>query len=196
MKFTVCMIAAFVMMALVAAPAMAEHEHEDVEIGVNGAGQLSAHFEDWDEIFELEPVDGLLNGWLGEAPGFVHVEEDEPAADLYHLEAGVEVYLEVVAFDDAFQAWADGFAYSVSEPNDQALLGDEELHGHLDWHINSDDPLFDPLQEVWQAQFRLVDNGTTGYDPSDTYTLNFTTPEPASLVLLMLGGALGLRRRS
>lgn len=175
--------------------ALADGEHEDITVGVTGGGQLAAHFE-WDEVHELPFVDDVLHGWLGDDPGFVHLEEDEPGEDFYMLADGVDVYFEVVSFDAAFQAWGPGFTGPYADPGDQVYLGDAELHDHLEWHINADDPAYDPGAAPWQAHFRLVDQGSTGYLPSETYTLSFV-PEPASAALLLIGGlAIGRRRRA
>ena len=187
------MVWSVVIVVVWALPAWAQHEHHDVAVGHTESGVLAAHFA-WEEVHALPAVNGLLHGWAGDHPGFAHLEEDEPGEDMYTLQQGAAVMLEVVAFDDAFNAWAGGLAQMLHDPGDTYLLGDEHLHTHLDWHIDADDPLFDPGQESWQAQFRLVDTGTTGYAPSEVYTMTFTTPEPATLSFTLLGAVL-LRRR-
>lgn len=182
--------------AVLTSPAWAQHHHEgDIIVGRSGStGQLTLEFDEWAEEHALPPISGVRNGYLGEAPGFDHLEDAEPEEDFYPLEEGAEIYFEIMSFEDAFQAW-DGLAGPYSTTGTQILLGDDHLHAHLDWHINSDDPAFDLGQSPWEAQFRLIDLGTTGYTASDTYTLNFI-PEPASLSLLAFGAVAALRRRT
>ncbi|HNQ21816.1 MAG TPA: PEP-CTERM sorting domain-containing protein [Phycisphaerae bacterium] len=188
-------LAASTTTAFMAAPAEAQpHQHDDIVVGRTLDGQLAAHF-DWEEVHTLPAVSGLLQGWAADDPGFAHLEEDEPDENLYCLQEGVQVVFEVVQFDDAFKAWAPGFAAVLHDPGDSWLLGDEHLHSHLDWHIDSEDPLFEPSQEVWLGQFRLLDAGSKGYLPSEVYTLQFTTPEPGTLALAVVGVILAARRR-
>jgi hypothetical protein len=50
--------------------------------------------------------------------------------------------------------------------------------------------------ETFSATFLAVDEGTTGYQTSDAYTINFVTlPEPATVLMLLTGTALVQRRR-
>lgn len=172
----------------------AQHDHEDIIVGVDSGGKIQVEFDHFGEEHELPPVTGLINGWLGDHPGFAHLEEDEPAEDFFMLASGAQIHFEVVLFEEAFQAWGPGFTGPYAEPGDVMFLGDHQLHEHMTWHINSDDPLFDAGDTPWNAQFRLVDTGTTNYAPSDTYTLMFT-PEPTTASLLLIGGLMLCRRR-
>jgi hypothetical protein len=172
-------------------PVLGHHEG-DIVVGRTGAGQLTVEFDEFDHVVELPPVSGLLNGWAGEEPGFDHLEADEPSEDFYVLEAGVSVVFEVVSFDPAFRG--DPLTDDLHNPGDQGVLGDELFHEHIDWFIDRDDPAFDPLQTVWEAQFKLVDTGTTNYADSQTYTLKFA-PEPGTMSLLAFGGVFLFRRR-
>ena len=169
-----------------------EHEHHDITIGHSDAGQLKAEFH-FDEDIVLPWVSGPINGWYGDHPGFAHLEEDEPSEDFYMLEAGADIYFEIVGFETAFQVW-DGLSGPYSTAGTQLSLGDEELHKHLDWHINSDDPGFDMANMPFEAQFKLVDLGSTGYNDSPIYTAKFV-PEPATAGLLAVGALAVLRRR-
>ncbi|MCP4592162.1 MAG: PEP-CTERM sorting domain-containing protein [bacterium] len=180
---------------MLAGVALADHAHEDIIVGHTSGGQLAVEFAHFAEEHVLALIGGPgLFGWLGDHPGFAHLEEDEPAEDLYTLAPGAEIWFEVVAFDNAFQAWGPGFTGPCSAAGDQALLGDEELHEHMNWHVDSADPLFEPLDTPWEAQFRLIDNGTTGYADSPVYTLSFV-PEPGTASLLIIGAVGVLRRR-
>ena len=190
------MYVAVALTAMLATTALAQpHGHEgDLIVGRTGSGQLAIE-GDFDEAHLLTPVSGLIHGWTGDEPGFDHLELDEPDENFYTLEDGASIYFEVVAFEPAFKAWKAG-AGPYMLPGDTVLLGDEHVHGHLDWHIDSMDPAFDPLQTEWQATFRLIDTGNTTYLPSESYTLTFTNvPEPATGLVLLLGGAALIGRR-
>ena len=176
---------------------VADHAHEDLVVGVDGTGRLKIEFSHWDESHELLPVSGLLHGWLGDHPGFAHVENDEPAEDMYTLEEGAQVWLEVVEFDGCLSAYDGGFVGGpYNDAGDQALLGDEHLHTHLEWHIDSNAAGFSVLDGPWEATFRLIDMGDTQYSDSQDYTLKFV-PEPVGVSLLGFGAlVVGIRRRS
>ena len=61
--------------------------------------------------------------------------------------------------------------------------------------IDADHAAFDSLETQWDVSFKLVDRGTTLYADSAVFTLSFTNvPEPATGVLLIVG-AITLRRR-
>ncbi len=187
-------LAAVLTLSLFAVPALAQHQHEDLIVGRSDGGQLMIEFGHWDEAHLLSPVSGSLNGWLGDDPGFAHLEHDEPAENFYRLDDGAEIWFEVVSFEAAFQAWGPGFSGPYLNPGDDVFLGDDHLHEHLEWHINADDPGFDMLDAPWEATFKLVDRGTTAYADSPSYTLTFV-PEPATAGLLLLGALVALRRR-
>jgi hypothetical protein len=183
--------------ALTAASARAgdvhDHEHGDITVGHSGAGVLAVEY-DFDEPTILESVNGLLNGWAGDEPGFAHLEADEPAEDFFTLADGANIVFEIVSIDDALigNPLTDG----LNAPGEQLVLGDYELHQHVDWLIDSDDPDFDPLQTVWTVEFKLLDTGTTNYGESSTYTWDLTNvPEPATGMLMLLGCAALRRRR-
>ncbi|MCB9850422.1 MAG: PEP-CTERM sorting domain-containing protein [Phycisphaerales bacterium] len=170
-----------------------EHEHDDITVGHSGAGQLKVEF-DFSGASELTPVSGLLNGWAGDEPGFAHLEADEPGEDFFTLATGANILFEVVSIDDALVG--NPLTDAIDTAGDQLLLGDEELHKHIDWLINSDDPSFDPLQTVWTVQFKLLDTGATSYDESEVYTWNLTNvPEPATAMLMLVGCAAICRKR-
>lgn len=155
-----------------------DHHHEgDFIVGVNGSGQLAME-ADTDEQFFLPAASGLLNGWALDDPGFMALEEDEPAEDFYQLGAGAEVVLEVLAISPAFQAWTPGFINVLDVSGDQWSIGGNSFDEHPTWHINSDSLAFDPSQTKWSITFRLIDLGSTGYSPSEPVTAVFTNVDP------------------
>ncbi|MBU0640763.1 MAG: PEP-CTERM sorting domain-containing protein [Planctomycetes bacterium] len=178
-------------------PALAQHDHEDLIIGRTGGGQLKVEFGHWDEAHGLDPVSGLIEGWAADHPGLAALDVDEPGEDFFTLEPGAQIVFEVMSFDPAFKVHTPGFADVLDDPGDRWLVGDHELHKHPQaWHIDSEDPDYDPQQTVWHAEFRFLDVGTTGYTPSDTYTLTFTpVPEPTTAFLIGWGFLALLRCR-
>ena len=175
-----------------AAGASAQHEHEgDIVVGRTGAGQLAVEF-DAKPPFALPPVSGLLEGWLADHPGFMSLGKDEPKEDFFGLAAGANVVFELLSVDPAFQVWTPGFSAVVNDPGETWKIGGAEFDAHATWHINSADPSFDPLRGVWEATFRLIDAGATGYAASEVITISFVAvPEPATAALLVIaaGGA-------
>lgn len=174
-----------------------EHEHEDIIVGWTNGGTpggpatLAAEFAHWDEEHVLPPVSGPLFGWQGDAPGFGHLEADEPDENFYTLADGVNVLFEVVALDPGLKVWTPGFG-DILEVGETYSLGGDHLHGHMEWHIDSTVPGVDPETSTYGVTFRLLDAGTTGYGASADYTLTFV-PEPTALGLL--GVALAIVRR-
>jgi hypothetical protein len=167
-------------------------EEGELVIGRTESGQLAFEFEAGRR--QLPPVFGLLEGWAGDEPGVASLAKDEPKHGLFALDAGASIALEVITFDPAFRGLTPGFASIFRNPGDTWLLGAVPFDEHPYWHIDASDPAFDALETEWQAAFRFVDMGSTGYSPSDALTLQFTNiPEPASLFLLivgMIGGAV------
>jgi hypothetical protein len=198
--------------SLTTAAALADvtHEHEgDFIVGVSSGGQLTFEFDEHilagEESIELPPIDppspGVYEGWAADEPGFDHLHDAEPAEDFYPLGSGADVHLVGVDLDLALYVRAASIGSPVAISPTPTLgslqLGDEELHTHAIWHIDSLASGFDPYQTEWQGTFKLTDLGTTGYADSDPFTLTFTAvPEPASFALLALGSLFVLRRRA
>lgn len=187
-------------------PAMAQHEHGgDIIVGVSGAGQLKFEFDEdilsGLEFIELPPsVAPGIAGWIGDDPGFDHLGTAEPDEDFYPMAGGAMIRLVGVDVDAALFVRAatlgSPVAISPSPTLGSLTLGDEELHTHGLWHIDSEATGYDSFQSVWHGTFMFVDVGTTGYADSDPFTLGFVpVPEPMSLGLFGLGMALIVRRR-
>lgn len=162
--------------ALLALPidrASAQHEG-DVWVGHTNAGQLTVGGYLPTELGKyLAPSSGLFPGWADNDPGFDRVLTSDPDKDLYSLDAGAQIRFEVVAFDPALRA-VDASFNLLDAPGEQTILGGSTLHVHLTWNINVNDPAFDPDEYLWEAKFRLIDTGSTGYATSDDITLKFT----------------------
>ncbi len=156
------------------APAAHAQHAGDVWVGRSDAGQLKiAGFDVAHNAIPLAPSGMLFNGWADNDPGFDRVLTDDPASDLFTLDAGAQISIVVVEIDDAFRGIKPVTFEILDGPGDQVLLGNENLHIHLTWHINSDDPLFDPAQYLWNATFKLIDTGSTGYADSEPFTMHF-----------------------
>lgn len=169
-----------------AGPVAAQHEG-DLEVGVDADGQLGAVFAQ-DAPSPLYPFEEFgLSGWLGVEPGFESLVK--PEADLFPLEEGCEIWLEVQSLDAALRVFDRGL--NEVGVGDRLLLGGSDLHTHAYWFIDADDPAYDANQDAWSGAFALVDTGTTGYTASDAITLQFTTackPGQALTVLCRDGG--------
>jgi hypothetical protein len=165
-----------VIVTVAATPVSAQHEG-DVLVGRTQASQLTRGGFDVDENYiTLSPVSGLLNGWTDNDPGFDRVLIADPEADLWPLQAGAQVVLRVVAIQPALRSIDSSFSI-LDEPGEQTVLGNQDLHVHLTWHINSQSPAFDPDQCVWEATFRLRDAGSTNYQDSPPFVMKFTNVE-------------------
>lgn len=187
-------VAAIAALATLSASAAAQHDHEgDYVVGVNGSGVLVVE-GDFDEAMYLPPFSGSVNGWLGDEPGFLSLDEDEPDEDLFVPGGGADIYFELVSADPACKVY-DPF-FELLSPGERFGLGGSAFDEHPFWHIDSDDPAFDPAQTEWSVAWRLVDLGTTDYAPSALYTSTFTNvPGPAWTGLAAAVGAAASRRR-
>lgn len=160
-------------MGAMGATALGQHAG-DVFVGRTSDGQLRvAGFVAEEEYAPLLPVTGILQGWTDNDPGFDRVVTNAPEEDLYTLASGAMIWLQLVEADPAFRVIDASFAI-IDNPGEQTFLGNHQLHAHLTWHVNSQNPAFDPNQCVWRATFRLRDAGSTGYADSEPFTLAFS----------------------
>jgi len=155
--------------------ASAQHSG-DVWVGHNTAGQITIHpggFVPDLNYHQLYPVSGLLRGWTDADPGYDHFTVADPHNDVFPLESGAQVWLEVVAIDAAFRLIDSAFNI-LAAPGQSTYLGGFNLHVHNTWHIDSTSPAFDPEQCVWRVTVFLRDDGSTGYASSVPMTFAFT----------------------
>ena len=171
-----------------AAAQAGDHDHEhghshagDLEVGKDGSGAIAVE-GDLDEAFELPPVDGpLLFGCALDDPGFLSIEEDEPAEDLFAIPAGTEILFELVAIDPGLLIYSPGFADTLDTPGQSFSLGTVPFDTHPTWHIDSTDPAWNP-NGTYSVTFRLVDASGT-CDPSPDLTASVTCGEPGACCL-------------
>ncbi len=167
--------AALIGLAACASLAAAQHLG-DVWVGRTAAGQIAIHpggFVPDLNYRQLYPVSGLLHGWTDADPGYDHFTFTDPNNDMFPLQSGAQVWLQVVAIDAAFRLIDSAFNI-LAAPGQSTYLGGSNLHVHNTWHINSSDPAFDPHQCVWRITVLLRDAGTTGYADSVPMTFAFT----------------------
>lgn len=163
-------------MVLAFGVSVAQAQHQgDIWVGRTATGQLKIDpqgFIPAENYHTMNAVNGpFLWGWSDNDPGFDHVTADDPNNDVYVLESGAKLWLEVVSIDEAFQMIDNAFNF-LNMPGQETYLGDHTLHVHNTWHIDSTDPAYDPDQCVWHATFILRDKGSTGYAASAPFTFN------------------------
>jgi hypothetical protein len=174
------------------------HHGGDLMLGVDTSGKLGIEY-DFDEAIELPPTSGLLSGWAGDDPGLFGLEENED--DFFMLSQDARIAMEIVSIDAGLRFWDVGFVEKTA--GDLVTLttfeADENLwetHYHPGaWHLDPDAGADPGAGSTYSLSFRLIDQGTSAYAPSDLYALTFV-PEPTSAVLLAAGVVALLRRRS
>lgn len=159
-------------LAAAAQSAYAQHSG-DIWVGRTGDEQLAVSGFPLDEaVAALPPVAGILQGFADDNPGFDRLVAPEPADDpnLFPLESGAQIWLEVVEFDPALRL-IDNSYQILDDPGENTLLGGATLHVHMTWHININDPAYDPDRLHYRATFFLRDAGETSYADSELLTL-------------------------
>lgn len=138
-----------------------------------------------------------FGGWSDDTPGFDRIIADQPAEDLFQLEPGADVWLEIVATTDtpwpgpdpALEDLLVDPALYIFEPltlrfypdviggvvQRELRLGSDSLHKHVLWFIDDMDPAFDASDCIWEIVLRLKDKGSTNYLNSEPFTLSFST---------------------
>lgn len=194
---------ALVMVAIVgsaASGALAQHDHEgDVTIGRNAAGQLMLEFEQPDEPLGRLDIPAF-SGWFSDEPGFRSLEDDEPDEDLFTLDPGSFIRVEILGIGSGgfavlppdFDVVADDFGGSKLLPGAVFDLGAPDFDNHPFWVVSDAD--WDGATMSFDFAFRVVDgNGVHGASPS--YTSTFFIPAPGALGVAAAGLMIGSRRR-
>jgi hypothetical protein len=149
----------------------------DVWVARDSLGQLKvapSGFQPNQSYASLGPANGpIFFGWADNDPGFDRLVAPDPNSDTWSLESGVQVWLEVVAVEPAFQLIDAGWNY-LDTPGEDTLLGNANLHVHNTLLIDSTHPQYNPNQCVWDATFFLRDEGSTSYADSLPFTFHFT----------------------
>lgn len=154
--------------------AQAQHQG-DVWIGRSADGQLKVDARGYipeDNYHTLNAVNGpLFWGWSDNSPGFDRIVQDDPQNDIYAMEPGAAIWLEIVAIDAPLRL-IDGAFKILDTPGEETFLGGHTLHVHHTWHVDSTSQAYDPDQCVWEATFVLHDEGSTGYTSSEPFTFH------------------------
>jgi len=183
-------LALVVFFALVGPSSTRAHEAHML-IGRSSFGQLEYHPADGvrDEaliVLALIPPGGPIEGYSASIPGFSLVLTPSVEDDCYPLEAGADVWLELVAVDVPM-LMIETPSYRIineQEPPEMRIGGDATAHVHPLWLLDTTDPAFDPCHCIWEVHFFLKDKGTTGYSDSELLTFRFSAgrvPIPADL---------------
>lgn len=157
--------------ALTGQRAMAQHNTDLWPGQTNGRLALSpAGLIPGSVYHPLQRVDTFLHGWTEDDPGFDRVAFASGGVNL--LPDGVQVWLEVVRLDLAFFVIGDDQQF-LESPGESTYLGDQNLHEHVIWFVDEEDPKYNDSQCVWEATFKLIDRSHRLAD-SLPFTLTFT----------------------
>ena len=152
----------------------------DIRVGRTAAGQLKVGGYDFSSTLPLNPTGGILNGWSGANPGFSSLSTSDPPNDWFTLQNGAQISVRVVSLDPAFRVIGPGLQI-LDDPGEATFLGSSAFDRHLTWHINSDSPMFESTDCIWQGTLVVFDDGTTNYTDSAPFTVRFTNVTAAQL---------------
>lgn len=160
---------------LVGGPRWAPAQHAvDLWVGETEDGKIALGGVQLGDPIVLTPTSGLITGWAGINPGFDHVIDASSDGRLYPLRGGSQIWLQVVGMSPGLQLIDAQFhAHDHTSGIHEHFLGDNHLHTHFTWLINSELPGFDVLQTAWQVHFTLRDSAGA-LQSSDPVTLTFS----------------------
>ena len=150
----------------------------DIWVGQTPDGELSIGGFPLDRPLVLAPVDGVVTGWSSGNPGFDNIRRD--GQELLPLAEGSEIWLDLEGLapgcgcidnDQYLHTHEDIVASSTGV--DSIYVGDENLHVHFTWLIDSSAEDFDPMQTLWTADLRLRD-ASGNQATSQTFTIMFS----------------------
>ena len=144
-----------------------------------------------------DPLPIGYDGWIDDDLAFEEFLANDPTMDVYTLDEGTKIALEVVGFDPGVKLRTTGDLDNfVDAPGQQWSIGTggSSFFTYATWHIDRSDPSWQP-QAFYSASFRIIDLSGT-LDPSPTYTFLMdpipAIPAPGALALL---APLALARR-
>lgn len=148
---------------------------------------------------DVPPVNGILQGWLSDVPGFEPLAEADQEFDGHGFlswlagdydKGPVQPRLHINQLDPGLQVLSQDTLTPIPNPMD---LGTGEFHAHLVYFVAlSQNPA---MGQVYKGTFHLSDANANLAD-SEPFTVQFRiVPEPASAVLVALALLLAGRRR-
>lgn len=163
--------------------------------------QLKADFL-YQLIHRLIRRDPEYPGWLDNAVPFEEVDWTDPGLDIYPIDPGTQIVVEMQSTDPAFTMRDPNDLSKVYGPGSQLFvgIGGTNFQTYPWWYLDKTDPGFDPNHEIWEARFRFVDlTGThetsEWLDPAFKAMPWAPAPGPVALFTAITLGALGRRRR-
>ena len=168
--------------------------------GEEGEGALQIEFL-WDVHHRMnDPLLPGLSGWLDADLAFEEFPATDPARNIYPIDAGTNIVLEIVGFEPGVKlrdpANTDSFISMPGETFDVGK-GGSSFFTYPVWHIDDTAEGWTP-KATYAASFRIID--TTGLlDPSPAYTFLMdpdpAIPAPATAVVAFAASLGACRRR-
>lgn len=171
------------------------------EIHRGANNRLKANFL-YQLIHNLIQRDPAYPGWLDNAVPFEEVDWTDPGLDIFPIDPGTHIVLEMGSIDPAFSMRHPNDLSRVVTPGSQMFIGigGTNFMTYPWWYLDRTDPLFDPQREIWTARFRFVDlTGThlpsAWIDPAFQARPWVPAPGPMALFASLAFVTLGQRRR-
>lgn len=171
-----------------AAAAIAQPHHEEVQVGADASGRLHMHTHAAMPFpLDESPFPGIT-GWAGAEVALASLSEDHPGIGLFLLSPTCDIRAVFLGSDPGVQVY-NGLVPMV--PGEEMVLGAPVIHYMPVWNITSGTP-----GEAYALRFRFRD-ASGQYAESDAFEVTFT-PVPAPGGALVSAGvlvALNARRR-
>jgi hypothetical protein len=173
---------------LTAGAALAHNEH--MLIGRTADGQLTwspAGVPDGQmTVLAFIPPGGPIEGFSAAVPGFSFVVSSSPEDDVYVLEPGANIWVEVLRIDAPLLLVETPSYVIVNDrvPMEMPIGTSSSAHAHPLWLLDTSDPAYDPSRCIWEVTLVLRDKGSTQYADSAPITFRFAAgaePVPADL---------------